>query len=224
MLKMETIKPFEKLSIRDSAKSLKKYGSTSKHTNRNQNLIKHVISNTDTLQGIALKYGVTMEQIRRINRLWASDSLFLRESLLIPVTDINSYPTDIEPAASNSQSELEDMPSPCSTEDDVNYFLDKIDNSIAVTKKEVKKFQTREFSSSLEDHFSHQSELVENACSGPIVCTSDRNKCNVAKRKQLINNNTVTNDSSQSVLTSQGYKLRSSLQRLQDEQDELFEL
>ncbi|KAK5648327.1 hypothetical protein RI129_003219 [Pyrocoelia pectoralis] len=205
---METIQPFEKLSIRDSAKSLKKYGSTSKHTNRNQNLIKHVISNTDTLQGIALKYGVTMEQIRRINRLWASDSLFLRESLLIPVTDINSYPTDIEPAASNSQSELEDISSPCSIEDDVNYFLDKIDNSIACTKKEVKKFQTSEFSSSLEDH-----------------CTSDRNKSNVTKKKQLINNNnTVTNDSSQSVLTSQGYKLRSSLQRLQDQQDELFEL
>lgn len=31
------------------------------------------------------------EQIRRINRLWASDSLFLREHLLIPInTDINS--------------------------------------------------------------------------------------------------------------------------------------
>lgn len=205
MLKMETIQPFEKLSIRDSAKSLKKYGSTSKHTNRNQNVIKHVISNTDTLQGIALKYGVTMEQIRRLNRLWASDSLFLRESLLIPVTDINSYPIHVEPAASSSQSESDDVTSPCSIEDDVSNFLDKIDNSIASTKREVKKFRNSEFTSSLDDNY-----------------TSDRNK--LSTPKQLINNNTVTNDSSQSLLTPQGNKLRNSLQRLQDQQDALFEL
>jgi len=30
------------------------------------------------------------EQIRRINRLWASDSLFLREHLLIPINADNS--------------------------------------------------------------------------------------------------------------------------------------
>lgn len=30
------------------------------------------------------------EQIRRINRLWASDSLFLREHLLIPINTDNS--------------------------------------------------------------------------------------------------------------------------------------
>ncbi|KAB0792789.1 hypothetical protein PPYR_14748 [Photinus pyralis] len=207
MLKMETVQPFEKLSIRDSAKSLKKYGSTSRHTNRNQNVIKHVISNTDTLQGIALKYGVTMEQIRRLNRLWASDSLFLRESLLIPVTDINSYPINVEPAASSSQSESDEVTSPCSIEDDVNNFLDKIDNSIACTKREVKKFRNSEFTSSLDDNY-----------------TSDRHNPSAPKKKQLINNNTVTNDSSQSMLTPQGYKLRNSLQRLQDQQDALFEL
>lgn len=77
----------ERVSIRDSAKSLKKYGSISKNNNfkKPETYIKHMISSTDTLQGIALKYGVTTEQIRRANRLWANDSLFLRESLLIPV-------------------------------------------------------------------------------------------------------------------------------------------
>lgn len=54
----------EKLSIRESAKSLKKYGSTSsKHSTRNENFIKHAVTSADTLQGIALKYGVTVSNI-----------------------------------------------------------------------------------------------------------------------------------------------------------------
>uniref|UniRef100_A0A8D8WLL4 LysM and putative peptidoglycan-binding domain-containing protein 2 n=2 Tax=Cacopsylla melanoneura TaxID=428564 RepID=A0A8D8WLL4_9HEMI len=85
----------ERVSIRDSAKSLKKYGATNCNSNfkRPETYIKHMISSTDTLQGIALKYGVTTEQIRRTNRLWANDSLFLRESLLIPVPLLNGSDT-----------------------------------------------------------------------------------------------------------------------------------
>lgn len=49
---------YEKLSIRDSARSLKKYGSTSK--TRNDNYLKHFVTQSDTLQGIALKYNVTV--------------------------------------------------------------------------------------------------------------------------------------------------------------------
>uniref|UniRef100_A0A1A9WNH5 LysM domain-containing protein n=1 Tax=Glossina brevipalpis TaxID=37001 RepID=A0A1A9WNH5_9MUSC len=83
----------EKQSIRESARSLKKYGSTCcNHSMRsNEALIRHDIEKTDTLQGIALKYGCTTEQIRRANRLFASDSLFLRQFLLIPVDKTSSY-------------------------------------------------------------------------------------------------------------------------------------
>lgn len=51
---------YEKLSISESARSLKKYGSTSRHVTRNENYVKHFVGNTDTLQGIALKYDVTV--------------------------------------------------------------------------------------------------------------------------------------------------------------------
>lgn len=51
---------YEKLSIRESSKSLKKYGSTSKHVTKNENYLKHYVTNTDTLQGIALRYDVTV--------------------------------------------------------------------------------------------------------------------------------------------------------------------
>lgn len=50
----------EKLSIRSSARSLKKYGSTSSHVKQPVNVIKHAVQTGDTLQGLALRYGVTV--------------------------------------------------------------------------------------------------------------------------------------------------------------------
>lgn len=51
---------YEKISITESVGALKTYGSTSRHVSRKENYIKHYVSNTDTLQGIALKYNVTV--------------------------------------------------------------------------------------------------------------------------------------------------------------------
>lgn len=45
----------------------------------------HRVEEGDTLQGIALRYGVTMEQIKRANKLFSNDCIFLRHSLNIPV-------------------------------------------------------------------------------------------------------------------------------------------
>ncbi|XP_017144139.1 uncharacterized protein LOC108156904 isoform X2 [Drosophila miranda] len=82
----------EKQSIRDSSRTLKRYGSTCCNSMRNnETLIRHIVEKTDTLQGIALKYGCTTEQIRRANRLFASDSLFLRQFLLVPVEKNSPY-------------------------------------------------------------------------------------------------------------------------------------
>ncbi|XP_032596111.1 uncharacterized protein DDB_G0271670 isoform X2 [Drosophila grimshawi] len=82
----------EKQSIRDSSRTLKKYGSTCCNNLRNNEiLIRHTVEKTDTLQGISLKYGATTEQIRRANRLFASDSLFLRQFLLVPVEKTSPY-------------------------------------------------------------------------------------------------------------------------------------
>ena len=53
----------EKQSIRDFAKSLKKYGSTCNHFKRQEQYVKHHIIQGDTLQGIALKYGVNVSEI-----------------------------------------------------------------------------------------------------------------------------------------------------------------
>ncbi|XP_068109684.1 lysM and putative peptidoglycan-binding domain-containing protein 1 [Hyperolius riggenbachi] len=47
--------------------------------------VEHLVQPGDTLQGLALKYGVTMEQIKRANRLYTNDSIFQKKYLSIPV-------------------------------------------------------------------------------------------------------------------------------------------
>ncbi|XP_070161515.1 lysM and putative peptidoglycan-binding domain-containing protein 2 isoform X2 [Polyergus mexicanus] len=137
----------ERRCIRDTGKALKKYGSTAKHMTRTESLVKHTVCPTDTLQGIALKYGVTTEQIRRVNRLWASDSLFLREHLLIPInTDNSAAICNNEPVAPEEHDIPPNISSPSSIssiddESSVNDFLAKMDTSIANVKKEVKRAQ-----------------------------------------------------------------------------------
>uniref|UniRef100_A0A3Q3VP13 LysM and putative peptidoglycan-binding domain-containing protein 1 n=1 Tax=Mola mola TaxID=94237 RepID=A0A3Q3VP13_MOLML len=50
-----------------------------------QRCVEHTIQPGETLQGLALKYGVSMEQIKRANRMYTNDSIFLKKSLSIPV-------------------------------------------------------------------------------------------------------------------------------------------
>uniref|UniRef100_A0A3Q2QF37 LysM and putative peptidoglycan-binding domain-containing protein 2 n=1 Tax=Fundulus heteroclitus TaxID=8078 RepID=A0A3Q2QF37_FUNHE len=65
---------------------IRSYGSTASVTaSMGGKCIEHRVADGDTLQGIALKYGVTMEQIKRANKLFSNDCIFLRNSLSIPV-------------------------------------------------------------------------------------------------------------------------------------------
>lgn len=52
----------ERRSIRESGgiRQAKRYGSTARHVTRNETLVKHPVAKSDTLQGIALRYGVTV--------------------------------------------------------------------------------------------------------------------------------------------------------------------
>ncbi|XP_053221729.1 lysM and putative peptidoglycan-binding domain-containing protein 2 [Podarcis raffonei] len=74
--------------------------------------VEHRISACDTLQGIALKYGVTMEQIKRANKLFTNDCIFLRKTLNIPV--ISEKPLLFNGLSSLESPENEaDTPSSC---------------------------------------------------------------------------------------------------------------
>lgn len=71
---------------------IRSYGSTASVTaSLGEKFIEHRVTDSDTLQGIALKYGVTMEQVKRANKLFSNDCIFLRNNLNIPVISEKSY-------------------------------------------------------------------------------------------------------------------------------------
>lgn len=45
----------------------------------------HEVTATDSLQGVSLKYGISMADLRKANQMWPSDSIHLRKTLNVPV-------------------------------------------------------------------------------------------------------------------------------------------
>lgn len=217
----------ERMCIRDTGKTLKKYGSTAKHITRNENLLKHTVSTTDTLQGIALKYGVTTEQIRRVNRLWASDSLFLREHLFIPVNSEN--PLSLDNTDELEHNIVQNVSSPSSItssiDDDssINDFLAKMDSSIANAKREVKRTQgNSEFCTEDSDIYvqSHRTSKLRNS----LPITSNTHTIPSASEPLRPSSSSDMHNFPTAVVMTQGRKVKTSLQRLQQQQDEIFQL
>ncbi|XP_014234713.1 lysM and putative peptidoglycan-binding domain-containing protein 2 [Trichogramma pretiosum] len=221
----------ERRSIRDSARQPNKkyYGSTARHVTRSDCLVKHPVAPNDTLQGIALKYGVTTEQIRRVNRLWASDSLFLREHLLIPINNDNPLSSSSGFMYNSGSFDSTNVSSPSSVSSPVDYesssvndYLAKFDSSIASVKKEIKKVQGN-------------SEFL---CDGDGSFVQRKKATARLRNSHPINSNThlasLENQQSSStsdlqnlpsaVVMTQGKRIKTSLQRLQKEQDEMFQL
>uniref|UniRef100_A0A8C4WWL1 LysM and putative peptidoglycan-binding domain-containing protein 1 n=1 Tax=Eptatretus burgeri TaxID=7764 RepID=A0A8C4WWL1_EPTBU len=117
------------------------YGSTARHcaVQPTETLV-HRLDESDTLQGLAVKYGVAMEQIKLANRLYTSDSIFLKKTLLIPVY---SKPPDSPPCGADGQ--LENSTPECdaghSTPKEVSArdYLSKLDSQIRRHKMTAKK-------------------------------------------------------------------------------------
>ena len=62
------------------------YGATRNPENPpDYKLVAHTLTLSDTLQGLAIKYGVTIEQIRRVNKLWTNDNIHIFKTINIPV-------------------------------------------------------------------------------------------------------------------------------------------
>jgi len=76
-------------------KGLRRYGTTSGGAKKPSysTIIKHRVLPSDTLQGIALKYGASTTEIKRLNKLWSNDSIHLRETLHIPIASTDASPS-----------------------------------------------------------------------------------------------------------------------------------
>lgn len=278
----------EKQSIRDSARTLKKYGSISGSSGNScgvasgnsrspallatEALIRHNVERTDTLQGIALKYGCSMEQIRRINRLLPTDTIFLRPFLMIPVEkDSPHYPTDpaaiirpsslgLIPRASSSASSTASTAPPTPVDPGIaeesaispeeesrknmEEFLGKIDSSIASTRKHIAESQRNsEFLSSQSDDNIFSSGASMNSSgyySKPRAYSTASSSSSISSyqqyhyggggpsahnyHKRQSSSGSTASDTSQLIVMTQGKRVQSSLQKLEKQQDELFEL
>ncbi|XP_020783238.1 lysM and putative peptidoglycan-binding domain-containing protein 1 [Boleophthalmus pectinirostris] len=98
--------------------------------------VEHTLQPGETLQGLALKYGVTMEQIKRENRLYTNDSIFLKKSLSIPVmAELDAcMATSVEGGRSAQGNELLQEDGRDITELTPNDFLKRLDGLISQSK------------------------------------------------------------------------------------------
>ncbi|XP_044836893.1 lysM and putative peptidoglycan-binding domain-containing protein 2 isoform X2 [Mauremys mutica] len=153
---------------------IRSYGSTaSVAAPLAERYLEHRLSAGDTLQGIALKYGVTMEQIKRANKLFTNDCIFLRKTLNIPVISekpllfngLNSLESpeneiiDIslcgegpvtvqEESSSSSPSPQEPDNQPAAPEElSAKDFLHRLDLQIKLSKQAARKLKDEDISS-----------------------------------------------------------------------------
>lgn len=76
------------------------------------------VTATDSLQGVSLKYGISMAALRKANQMWPSDSIHLRKSLNVPVNKASKLkklnfdaPMEAQNAGSSSSTaSLESIP------------------------------------------------------------------------------------------------------------------
>jgi hypothetical protein len=202
-----------------------------------------------------------MEQIRRANRLFANDSLFLREFIMIPVhKDSPFYPKDpsdqrstvkrantIATAPSSSKDffspsdSIDSLTSPTDDDDEhrkfMEEFLDKIDTSIASSKKMVREQQKNSdfVSSSQSDDslyssgnsfINHNYDLAHPSGSSAYQQQQYYQSMNHQSARHSLGSmsNGDTQDNAQLIVKTQGRHVRNSLQRLEKQQDEIFEL
>lgn len=94
----------------------------------------HEVQPSDTLLGISLKYGVATEEILRANKMYASDSIFMRKALKIPTKatkDGASVGVATSPSSARSAKPI------ARKEGNITDFLSKFDAEFSRTKQAV---------------------------------------------------------------------------------------
>lgn len=113
----------------------------------------HTLEPTDTLQGVAIKYGVTVERLKRINKLWSNDAFLIRDTLQIP----DDEETTSEPTGSLNSFRLDS---------------DSEDDSEEVVKATIATKKTASTNSSKEDLDSSCKENEEHLANNGISSSS----------------------------------------------------
>ncbi|XP_056089087.1 lysM and putative peptidoglycan-binding domain-containing protein 1 [Rhinichthys klamathensis goyatoka] len=169
-----------------------------------QRRIEHKVQPGETLQGLSLKYGVSMEQIKRANRLYTNDSIFLKESLFIPVllkesvsftngvelTEEETSPAQTHTEISNETPQSQTDSSRCEANADLSpvEYLQKIDSLISQSKQAaVKTCQEGEKQISTMEQLRHSNlksdTTSQQAALGAVPITVTRQTRNLRDRE-----------------------------------------
>ncbi|CAG2173214.1 unnamed protein product [Oppiella nova] len=212
-------------SLKPAMKYHMKYGSTgSDHKSVNKyKYMTHTVQPTDTLQGLALRYEVTVEQIKKANNLWSNDNLWLRSRTHISIPVLLSE-TTIESPLYSSSTNSSTTTSPHKTQlkngshNSVtahnNSSLESVD--IPLDDKESSS------SSRVESHDMHSANDSNNSSQRSAL----RRHHSSASRPHSANasGNQIHDFPQPLVMMTHKRKVKSSLKRLERTQDEIFEL
>ncbi|CAF3470923.1 unnamed protein product [Rotaria sp. Silwood1] len=174
-----TTTPPERRALSEVMHSAKRsggnYGSLAKSQLQPTYYICHKVESNDTMQRLALKYSINIQEIKRVNKLWSDAELNLLENVYIPVSSSQLstlrtlYPTlnvvqNLSPTTSNIKKSLtttmtnDEIPSSIQTSDSStsiptttmssydNYFS-KIDQQIRTSKKNLQSFDVNKLCS-----------------------------------------------------------------------------
>lgn len=208
---------------------------------QSKEFFKHYVTPSDSTFSLALKYGITVEQLKRENKLWSNDALFLREYLLVPLTKENSQciPENSEIVRATSLKSENDSVRTLTTSPDSSCpscdgekatstsapdlsakdFLNKYDSNIAQLKSNVQKMEE---STSLQDVSlsAHQSPLRES------WSHNSSRRCKPLSVNSMSKSISFGNDCSPPVLVirSRTKQVQSTLQKSEQTNNELFQL
>lgn len=168
---------------------IRSYGSTASVTaSLGEKYIEHRVTDSDTLQGIALKYGVTMEQIKRANKLFSNDCIFLKNSLNIPVVSEKRFifnGLSLESPDGDGEAVCQEADTPCVVLQDIEGpspppspppenskppqqeelsakdFLHRLDLQIKQSKQAARRLKEEEVRNNEEDYTAPESSYQE---------------------------------------------------------------
>ncbi|KAM3722082.1 LysM and putative peptidoglycan-binding domain-containing protein [Dirofilaria immitis] len=111
-------------------------------------VIQHQIRPNDTLQGLVLKYNTSMSEIKRLNRLWSNESLYLKEYVEIPIYDeILEEDCMLDKCTNVKNNHEESMKSQDIDEESLQDIFKRIDMNIRKTTNRVHKLTESSMSS-----------------------------------------------------------------------------
>ncbi|XP_020353654.1 lysM and putative peptidoglycan-binding domain-containing protein 1 [Oncorhynchus kisutch] len=191
-----------------------------------QRRIEHLVQPGETLQGLALKYGVSMEQIKRANRLYTNDSIFLKKSLSIPVlSDYNSDANSGVDVTEEDSGQVQD-----STSKEGSTKNGKPVNNSEKTQEGISELSPMNFLKRMDRMISQSKQAVKRCQEGEKRLTS-LEACTTSKTtdRRFTRSNSATVVTSprmhqQAILGALPLTITKCTKKLREREDEIFEL